>query len=83
MFAHFWRTCLNFYLCIVYVNARRYDEVFREYLLLKPLNDGKVAATFTFKTSLLGALPRAPQSLGREDLGYFLKEAAVFRIMTM
>ena len=42
-------------------------EQFDEELVLKPLRDGKVAATFTFSTLLKGASPRDPSTLDLDD----------------
>jgi GPI-anchor transamidase subunit T len=44
------------------------EEEFREELTLHPLPDGKVAAHFSFSTLLRGAVPRAPSSLGTDDI---------------
>ncbi|KAF8340802.1 GPI transamidase component PIG-T [Amanita rubescens] len=63
-------------------------EQFDEELVLKPLRDGKVAATFTFSTLLKGASPRDPSTLDLDDesqhytlfplpLGQILREYAV------
>ena len=43
-------------------------EDYREELTLRPLVDGKVAAHFSFSTLLQGAVPRAPSSLGTDDI---------------
>jgi hypothetical protein len=42
-----------------------------ELLLLRPLNDGKVAAHFEFEYFTRNAVPRDPHTLGREDKGMF------------
>ncbi|KAL4071460.1 GPI transamidase component PIG-T [Scleroderma yunnanense] len=38
-------------------------EIYNEDLFMRPLHDGKVVATFTFTTILLGAAPRDPNDL--------------------
>lgn len=48
------------------VNAA--EEEYREELTLRPLIDGKVAAHFSFSTLLHGAVPRAPSTLGTDDI---------------
>jgi hypothetical protein len=40
-----------------------------ELLLLRPLDDGKVAAHFEFEYLTRNAVPRDPRTLGREDKG--------------
>jgi hypothetical protein len=40
-----------------------------ELLLLRPLNDGKVATHFEFEYLTRNAVPRDPRTLGREDEG--------------
>ncbi|KAF4577470.1 Subunit of the glycosylphosphatidylinositol transamidase complex-like protein [Pleurotus pulmonarius] len=64
------------------------SEEFSEELQIRPLRDGRVASTFSFRTFLHGATPRSPQSLGSDDksqhyhvfplpLGQILREYAV------
>ncbi|KAI0248272.1 GPI transamidase component PIG-T [Lactifluus subvellereus] len=63
-------------------------EDYREELTLRPLIDGKLAAHFSFSILLRGAIPRAPSSLGTDDmsqhysifplaLGQILREHAI------
>ncbi|KAF9490588.1 GPI transamidase component GPI16 [Pleurotus eryngii] len=63
-------------------------EEFSEELQIRPLRDGRVASTFSFRTFLHGATPRSPESLGSDDnsqhyhvfplaLGQILREYAV------
>lgn len=40
-------------------------ELYNEDLLMRPLHDGRVVATFTFTTVLLGATPRDPRDSER------------------
>jgi phosphatidylinositol glycan class T len=51
---------------VMAVKAAAAEEEFREELTLHSLPDGKVAAHFSFST-LHGAVPRAPSSLGTDD----------------
>lgn len=43
------------------------SEQFTEELNLHPLRDGRVAAHFTFQTTLQNSLPRSPETLQVED----------------
>ena len=43
------------------------SEQFDEELLVKPLRDGRVAATFAFSMLLNGASPRDPYTLNSDD----------------
>lgn len=52
---------------VMVVKAAIAEEEFREELTLRPLQDGKLAAHFSFSTLLRGAVPRAPSSLGTDD----------------
>jgi hypothetical protein len=42
-----------------------------ELLLLRPLNDGKVATHFEFEYLARNGVPRDPRTLGSEDKGMF------------
>ena len=50
------------------LRANAAEEEYREELTLRPLVDGKVAAHFSFSTLLHGAVPRAPSTLGTDDI---------------
>lgn len=47
--------------------SRNHEENYSEKLTLRPLRDGKVAASFGFTTSLYNAVPRTPDSLNQDD----------------
>lgn len=47
--------------------ASRSHEDYSEKLELRPLHDGKLAASFAFTTSLYNAVPRTPDSLNEDD----------------
>ena len=47
--------------------SRTHEEDYSEALTLRPLRDGKLAASFVFATSLHDSLPRTPNSLGEDD----------------
>ncbi|KAJ8519324.1 hypothetical protein ONZ45_g3718 [Pleurotus djamor] len=64
------------------------NEEFHETLTIRPLRDGRVASTFSFKTLLRGQVPRNPALLDQDDvsqhydlfplaLGQVLREHAV------
>jgi len=68
--------------------AAAFVEEFDETLKIRPLRDGKVASSFSFKTLLKGAAPRNPEYLNADDapqhytvfplaLGQILREYAV------
>jgi phosphatidylinositol glycan class T len=59
--------CLSLVKGLVAV-AKKPAEEYREELTLRPLIDGKLAAHFSFSTLLRGAIPRAPSSLGIDDI---------------
>lgn len=42
-------------------------EVFQEELVIRPLEDGRVASKFSFTTTLKGVLPRHPETLDTDD----------------
>ncbi|KAI0073000.1 Gpi16 subunit GPI transamidase component [Panus rudis PR-1116 ss-1] len=74
-------------LCWPFVFGATVEE-FRESLIIRPLQDGKLASHFAFTTLLKGASPRDPSTLGQEDtsqhhtlfpltLGQLLREYAV------
>jgi len=48
-----------------------HTEQFDEALSIRPLEDGKIAATFQFTTLLKGATPRNPITLGGDDVCRF------------
>jgi len=60
----FWPTTL-LHLCLLVLGSSK--ERFDENLTINTLQDGKVAAKFTFTTLLKGVSPRNPQSLDEED----------------
>ena len=43
------------------------SEHFEEDLVIRPLKDGRVAARFSFTTTLENTSPRNPESLGGDD----------------
>ncbi len=49
------------------VNAGHANEEFHEHLHLRPLDDGRVSARFSFTTILKDTAPRAPSSLREDD----------------
>jgi GPI-anchor transamidase subunit T len=57
-------------ICLFLANSltAKAAEEYREELTLRPLIDGKLAAHFSFSTLLRGATPRAPSSLGTDDI---------------
>jgi phosphatidylinositol glycan class T len=61
------RFFLGFSLCLstfAYASGEKFDEQ----LSIQSLRDGKVASTFSFKTSLEGVSPRDPRTLGEDDV---------------
>ena len=61
------QTLLGFACLISFVAANSSHEQFDEELVIKPLRDGRVAATFAFTTLLKGASPRDPHTLDLDD----------------
>ena len=51
----------------VYADAGTESEHFEEDLVIRPLQDGRIAARFSFTTTLENTSPRNPESLGRDD----------------
>ena len=47
--------------------VQAFEEHFDESLVLRPLNDGRVATRFSFTSTLGGAMPRSPETLDEED----------------
>jgi len=50
-----------------YADPGTESEHFEEDLVIRPLRDGRIAARFSFTTTLEGTSPRNPESLGRDD----------------
>lgn len=48
------------------------DEDFQEQLKLRPLQDGRVLARFSFTTTLKDAVPRSPSFLKEDDTRRFI-----------
>jgi len=80
--------CLGLLAFAEAVNAGHANEEFHEHLHLRPLDDGRVSARFSFTTILKDIAPRAPSSLRGDDtpqhytlfplaLGQVLREHAV------
>lgn len=68
-----WRGYLCFFLVfyLYSTTAHPTEETFDEQLTLRPLQDGKLAARFSFKTLLKGAQPRNPKHLNNSDTRMF------------
>ena len=47
--------------------SHTHEEDYSEAPTLRPLRDGKLAASFVFTTSLHDVIPRTPNSLGEDD----------------
>lgn len=58
---------LIFAFFVLLVAGSSENEKFDEELLVKPLRDGRVAATFAFTMLLNGASPRDPNTLDSDD----------------
>lgn len=73
------RLLLGLSLCVSTL-ANALGEQFDEQLTIQSLRDGKVASTFTFKTSLPGVSPRDPGTLGADDVcAYLLRPTLLTR----
>ena len=51
--------------------VQAFEEYFDESLVLRPLNDGRVATRFSFTSTLGGATPRTLETLDEEDAREF------------
>lgn len=60
---HTFIACIAFWFTLISAAS----EEFHESLTFRPLSDGKLAARFTFTTTLGGAYPRDPRNFTEED----------------